>query len=63
MNEPVRIGPQDVRASLMRESGLLLVNIYPQKTYDRTHLEGAISYDDFNRRLPNLPKETEIVFY
>ena len=58
-----RISPQEVRQGL--EAGrLLLVCAYEDESrFRRIQLEGAISCQEFQSRLPNLAKDQEIVFY
>ncbi len=58
-----RISPEEVRQGL--ESGrLLLVCAYEDDgRFRQMRLEGAISFSDFQTRLPALPKDQEIVFY
>ena len=58
-----RISPEGVRRGL--ESGrLLLVCAYEDESrFRRIQLEGAISFQEFQSRLPNLAKGQEIVFY
>ena len=58
-----RLSPQYVREKLKAGDDLLLVCIYSQEQFDKTHLEGAISMPDFRSRLDYLPKNTEIAFY
>jgi hypothetical protein len=44
--------------------GTLLVCAYEDEAkFTRARLEGAISLQSLQSRLPSLPKETEIVFY
>ena len=58
-----RISPEGVRRGL--ESGrLLLVCAYEDESrFRRMQLEGAISFQEFQSRLPQLAKDQEIVFY
>jgi len=64
MVEPTRINPADVRARLQSGRGTLLVCAYEDEAkFKRARLEGAISFQSLQSRLPSLPKETEIVFY
>ena len=58
-----RISPEEVRQGL--EGGrLLLVCAYEDESrFRRIQLEGAISFREFQSRLPHLAKDQEIVFY
>ena len=64
MVEPTSISPADVRARLQSGRGTILVCAYEDEAkFKRARLEGAISLQSLQSRLPSLPKETEIVFY
>ena len=64
MVEPTRISPLDVRARMQSGRGTLLVCAYEDEAkFKRARLEGAISLQSLQSRVPSLPKETEIVFY
>jgi hypothetical protein len=58
-----RISPEEVRRGL--ESGrILLVCAYEDESrFRKMQLEGAISFQEFQSRLPHLAKDQEIVFY
>ena len=58
-----RISPEEVRQGL--ESGrLLLVCAYEDESrFSQMQLEGAISFREFQTKLPTLGKDQEIVFY
>ena len=58
-----RISPREVRRGL--ESGrLLLVCAYEDESrFRQMQLVGAISFQEFQSRLPHLAKDQEIVFY
>ena len=58
-----RIRAAEMRRKLLAGDGSLLVAVTSPAGYARAHLEGAISFEDFERRLPSLEKEREIVFY
>jgi len=58
-----RISPQEVRQGL-KSGRLLLVCAYEDESrFRRIQLEGAISFQEFQSRLPHLAKDQEIVFY
>lgn len=60
--EPVRITPQEAREKV--KSGSLFVCGYEDESRCRPiMLEGAISYNEFQKKLPTLSKDQEIVFY
>ena len=63
MGEVVRIPPGEVREKL-KSGQVLLVCAYPDdEKFKSLHLEGAISFQEFESRRPSLPKGREIVFY
>ena len=63
MAEIVRILPAEVREKL-KSGQVLLVCAYPdEEKFKNLHLEGAISFREFESRLLSLPKDQEIVFY
>ena len=62
-SSPKRISANDIRAKLDSDGSTLLVCIYPTEVFNKSHLEGAISLEDFESRLQTLPKSAEIAFY
>ncbi len=63
MAEIVRIPPAEVREKL-KSGQALLVCAYPsEERFKSLRLEGAISFQEFESKLPSLPKEQEIIFY
>lgn len=63
MEAVARVLPQEVYPRV-REGKALLVCAYPEEERFRAlRLEGAISYREFQSRLPGLAKDQEIVFY
>ena len=63
MIEPQRVSPEEVYQKL-KSGKLLLVCAYEEETkFRQMNLHGAISFNEFNSRLPSLSKEQEIVFY
>ena len=63
MNEPPRVNPEEVYQKL-KSSKILLVCAYEDEAkFKQMNLQGAISFNAFNLRLPSLSKEQEIIFY
>jgi hypothetical protein len=60
---PKRVSPEEVHRKLASGDGSLLVCIYPTEVFEKSHLEGAISLEEFESRLGGLPKTAEIAFY
>jgi len=63
MVEPLRVSPQEVRDKVTAGSALLVCAYDDEGKFERNHLEGAISLDEFRSRLSSLAKDQEIVFY
>ena len=63
MVEPERIGVEEVRRKLKSGEVLLVCAYDDEDRFRSMHLEGAISFPEFEARLPSLPKDQEIVFY
>ena len=60
--EPVRITPQEARQKV--KSGSLLVCGYEDEAKCKPiMLEGAISFGEFQKKLPKLSKDQDIIFY
>ena len=58
-----RIGATEAREKT-RSGAALLVCAYPSEERFRSlRLEGAISFQEFESRLPSLSKDQEIIFY
>ena len=63
MAEPQRIPPEEVR-NKVRDGLALLVCAYEDRgKFENLLLEGAISIQAFRERLPDLPRDQEIIFY
>jgi hypothetical protein len=61
--EPARISPAEAYQK-MKAGTALLVCAYPDdETFRKMQLEGAISFKEFESRLPSLKKDQEIIFY
>lgn len=59
-----RISVTDARVRTMSDEPILLVCAYRQpEAWPAKGLEEAVSFQEFERRLPELPKDYEIVFY
>jgi hypothetical protein len=58
-----RITPQEVLQG-QKSGRLMLVCAYEDEArFRRIQLEGTISFQEFQSKLPSLPKDQEIVFY
>ena len=63
MIEPERISPKEVRRKVQSGKALLVCAYDDEEKFRNMHLEGAISFQEFQSRLPSLSKDKEIVFY
>ena len=62
MAEVRRISPQEARQRV--SAGALFVCAYEsEQLFQRNHLEGAVSFQEYQSRLPSLDKKQEIIFY
>ena len=59
-----RVSVKEVHRKMLPKAGLLLVCAYDtEERFREMELEGAISWPEFQKRLPSLAKDQEIVFY
>jgi hypothetical protein len=63
MAEPPRISPAEAYQKVKAGSALLVCAYPEDETFRKMQLEGAISYREFESRLPGLKKDQEIIFY
>jgi hypothetical protein len=63
MTEAMRISAEEARKKVTSGEALLVCAYEDVEKFRRSHLEGAISLQDFKARLPALSREQEIVFY
>lgn len=64
MSDVRRVSVEEVHGKLKSASPILLVCAYPtEQAFQSMMLEGGISFPEFQKRLPSLKKDHEIVFY
>ena len=63
MAEPARISAEEARTKIISGQALLVCAYEDEEKFKRNNLEGAISLQEFKKRLSSLSKEQEIVFY
>jgi hypothetical protein len=63
MSVPPRIAPQEARQKVKSGQSLLVCAYTDEGVCKSMHLEDAIFMKEFEKRLPTLPKEQEIIFY
>ena len=63
MSQPARVNVQEVYEKLSKGNSTLLVCAYSQEKYDASHLDGAVSLNELESKIPQLQMDAEIVFY
>lgn len=63
MMEPIRISAQEARRHAQDGSALLVCAYEDEEKFSNNHLEGAISFQTFTSRKPDLSHDQEIIFY
>ncbi len=63
MTTPARVTPQEVYPRVKSGEALLVCAYADKDKCRRMQLEGALSLQEFQARLTDLPKDKEIVFY
>lgn len=63
MKEPERITAEEVQEKLKAGTILLVCAYEDEAKFKKMQLEGAISFNEFKKKLPSLAKDQEIVFY
>ncbi|PLY01100.1 MAG: ArsR family transcriptional regulator [Desulfuromonas sp.] len=58
-----RVTPQDAYKRVNSGEALLVCAYDSDEKFDKMHLSGAISYGDFQARLPDLRIEQGLIFY
>ena len=63
MVEPIRISAEETRQRVNAGSALLVCAYEDDEKFESNHLQGAISFNQFKSRLPELANNQEIIFY
>lgn len=63
MSKPMRISAQQTREKALSGEALLVCGYEEDDKFIANSLEGAISWQTFKSRLPELSKDQEIIFY
>jgi hypothetical protein len=61
--EPARIPPAEAYQKVIAGTALLVCAYPDDETFRKMQLEGAISFKEFEARLPGLNKDQETIFY
>lgn len=63
MKEPIRVTPEETYQKLKSGASLLVCAYQDEAKCRKMQLEGSISHNEFESRLPSLSKSQEIIFY
>jgi hypothetical protein len=63
MNEPRRIPPEEARQKVSDGDAIMVCAYENEDKFNKMHLDGAISMNEFKSRLSSLSREMEIIFY
>ena len=58
-----RISVEEAYRKVQAKEVLLVCGYYDEEKFKTMKLEGAISFSDFESKLPTLSKDQEIIFY
>lgn len=59
----VRIAPKEAYEKVKAGQALLVCGYEDEEKFKAMRLEMAVPFDEFQKMLPDLPKDREIVFY
>jgi hypothetical protein len=59
----VRIGPEEAYRHVKSGEAILVCAYEDETTFQKMRLDMAISLGEFQKLLPGIPKEREIIFY
>ena len=59
----VRITPEETYRHVKTGEALLVCGYEDEETFKTMRLDMAMSFAEFKKRLPTIPKEQEIIFY
>ena len=63
MTDVKRVSPEEARESVISGASLLVCAYGDDAKFRKYHLEGAIPLSEFKKILPDLDRETQILFY
>ena len=63
MAEPIRITAEETRQKVTAGTALLVCAYEDDERCRQMHLQGAMLFTEFKSKLPELPKDQEIIFY
>lgn len=63
MEGVVRVPPREAYEKVKAGQALLVCAYESDARFEKFHLEGAISFNEFKARFPSLPVTQEVIFY
>lgn len=63
MTQPIRVSPEEARQKVASGAALLICAYDDDEKFKILQLEGAISLNEFNKRIPTLDRDHELIFY
>lgn len=63
MGQATRIDPQETRRKVESGEALLVCAYDDESKCSQMHLEGAIHLQELEEKLPEIPKDKELIFY
>jgi rhodanese-related sulfurtransferase len=58
-----RVSPEGAKMKVKSAEALLVCAYKEDDKFRQMHLEGAVSYAEFKKKVDSLPKDREIIFY
>lgn len=62
-SEVTRIPPDEAKRRVDSGRAILVCGYEADEKFQAMHLQGAQSLNQFRKRLPDIPKEQEVIFY
>jgi len=63
MAEAKRVTPQEARRKVQAGEALLVCGYDSEEMCNQNRLQGAMTFGEFNGRLPEIGKDEELIFY
>lgn len=60
---PRFMAAEEARRRSLAQDGLLIVSVFPARVHAMSHIEGSISLEELESRLPALTKDVDLAFY
>lgn len=63
MTTPVRISVEEARSKTLSGEAILVCGYDDAEKFKNNNLKGAITWQTFLSRVPEMPKDQEVIFY